>query len=185
MAGINTTNLNLGDHQTDFASLALPSDISNIQVPVAADLRSEMVRELRKAKRAQMISIECLNSNYSGSNTSVSHSKQQAGGGPLVGHQSQRNATSSPSARNLLFLLPPAASEACVLTEFVLLGITPCIDESGTAYRTLEGRLELLMLPTNRLDSTAHILPQFERQVSVNIYIYYVRWYGGAQEYCN
>jgi len=114
--------------------------ITNMILPTEVNLRKELMLEFQKIRKFQKIQFSM---------------------------KKQSLSLSSPPS-SMLYLLPANICHDSVHIDFISLCITPPVNNGG--LRTVDYRLEPLLLPTNQIDNTSHILSTYETQSASEIH---------------
>jgi hypothetical protein len=120
-----------------FGLLGDASQVSSMQFPASEELRRQLMLEFTKSKRPQKVALSL-------------RGEQESGEGQ---HSS------------VVYLVPTKLCAEAVALDFLALCVSP--PEEGGGLRSIEGRLEPLLLPTNNVEHSAHVLSVFEKKVCI------------------
>lgn len=121
-------------------------------LPSEVHTRNELMQEFQKTKKFQKIQ-------FSFTSPAVTSSIKQS---------SSSSSTKEQRPSSLLYLLPSIQCHESIFIDFISLCVTPPVSNGG--LRTIDYRLEPLLLPTNQVDNTSHLLNNYEKQSAQEIH---------------
>jgi hypothetical protein len=133
------------NEKISFGLLGDASQVSSMHFPASEDLRRQLMQEFVKSKRPQKVALQLRDTSVSGANNSTT-------------------AAAADAAGSMVYLVPTRLCAEAVALDFVSLCVSPPLEGGG--LRSIEHRLEPLLLPTNNAEHAAHILSTFEKKVT-------------------
>lgn len=153
------------------------SSTNIVQLPVAKDLRKQFMIELQKIqRRPQKVLLQhpgyCSKSSSNDNDSTFSTTYQSPSKLGIASDPSTGRGilNESSNCSSMLYVVPASICNDCVVLDFVSLCVSPPTEGGG--LRSIDHRLEPLLLPTNSVDHSAHILSTFEKNVS-GLYLLY------------
>lgn len=140
--------------KVSFGLLGESSSVSTMQLPASEEQRRQLMAEFIKSRRPQKVQIQLSGGGGGGGAMGGSL------GTALDGVGSAPGALKSAS---MVYLIPSRLCTDAVGVDFAALCVSPPVDGGG--LRSIDGRLEPLLVPTNNLEHSSHILSTFEKKV--------------------
>lgn len=129
-----------------------------MQLPASDDQRRQLMSEFQKSRRPQKVNVQLKSALDSST----------AGGAGMTIIDGAGSTGSALKSASLVYLIPPRLCTDAVGLDFAALCVSPPVDGGG--LRSIDSRLEPLLVPTNNVEHSAHILSTFEKKVSIGIH---------------
>ena len=129
-----------------------------MQLPTSEEQRRQLMNEFRRARRPQRVVLMLKNNANNNGNLSPQNiAALVAGSGGGAGGGGMKSAS-------VVSLIPARLCVDAVALDFVSICASPPVEGGG--LRSIDARLEPLLLPTNGVEHSAHILSTFEKKVT-------------------